>query len=106
MVPTPIVWMTAGLLADGWSPCSPTHTGHTISRPSFVNHRAGKLSTSRMTFRSFRRMGEGMMAAVRNVLVVGGGIGGLTAGVALRQAGIAVDLIEINPSFSVYGVGI
>ena len=46
------------------------------------------------------------MAAVRNVLVIGGGIGGLTAGVALRQAGIQVDLIEINPSFSVYGVGI
>jgi 2-polyprenyl-6-methoxyphenol hydroxylase-like FAD-dependent oxidoreductase len=46
------------------------------------------------------------MTAVRNVLVIGGGIGGLTAGVALRQAGIQVDLIEINPSFSVYGVGI
>jgi 2-polyprenyl-6-methoxyphenol hydroxylase-like FAD-dependent oxidoreductase len=46
------------------------------------------------------------MAGVKNVLVIGGGIGGLTAGVALRQAGIAVDLIEVNPTFSVYGVGI
>jgi 2-polyprenyl-6-methoxyphenol hydroxylase-like FAD-dependent oxidoreductase len=46
------------------------------------------------------------MPAIRNVLVIGGGIGGLTAGVALRQAGIDVDLVEINPSFSVYGVGI
>jgi len=46
------------------------------------------------------------MAAVKKVLVIGGGIGGLTAGVALRQAGVDVDLIEINPSFSVYGVGI
>lgn len=46
------------------------------------------------------------MAAIERVLVVGGGIGGLTAGVALRQAGIAVDLVEINPEFSVYGVGI
>lgn len=46
------------------------------------------------------------MTAVNKVLVVGGGIGGLTAGVALRQAGIDVDLIEVNPQFSVYGVGI
>ena len=28
------------------------------------------------------------MAAVRKVLVIGGGIGGLTAGIALRQAGV------------------
>jgi 2-polyprenyl-6-methoxyphenol hydroxylase-like FAD-dependent oxidoreductase len=46
------------------------------------------------------------MAAVKKVLVIGGGIGGLTAGIALRQAGVDVDLIEINPAFSVYGVGI
>lgn len=46
------------------------------------------------------------MALVQKVLVIGGGIGGLTAGVALRRVGIAVDLIEINPAFSVYGVGI
>lgn len=46
------------------------------------------------------------MATVSRVLVVGGGIGGLTAGVALRQQEIAVDLIEINPNLNVYGVGI
>ena len=46
------------------------------------------------------------MPAIRNALVIGGGIGGLTAGVALRQAGIDVDLVEISPNFSVYGVGI
>lgn len=46
------------------------------------------------------------MPAIRNALVIGGGIGGLTAAVALRQAGIEVDLIEKNPNFSVYGVGI
>jgi 2-polyprenyl-6-methoxyphenol hydroxylase-like FAD-dependent oxidoreductase len=46
------------------------------------------------------------MPAVSKVLVVGGGIGGLTAAVALRQQGIAVDLIEIKPDLSVYGVGI
>src|SRR5882757_1870319 len=46
------------------------------------------------------------MAAIEKALVVGGGIGGLTAGVALRRSGIAVDLIEIKPDLSVYGVGI
>ncbi len=46
------------------------------------------------------------MAVVRNALVVGGGIGGLTASVALRQAEIGVDLIELHPEFRVYGVGI
>lgn len=46
------------------------------------------------------------MAAVEKALVIGGGIGGLTAAVALRQAQVDVDLIEVNPTFNVYGVGI
>src|SRR5258708_39909453 len=46
------------------------------------------------------------MPAVSKILVVGGGIGGLAAAVALRRHGIAVDLIEIKPDLSVYGVGI
>jgi len=33
------------------------------------------------------------MPVVSKALIVGGGIGGLTAGVALRRAGIAADLI-------------
>lgn len=46
------------------------------------------------------------MAGIAKVLVVGGGIGGLTAAVAMRKKGIAVDLVEVNPDHSVYGVGI
>lgn len=46
------------------------------------------------------------MAAISKALVIGAGIGGLTAGIALRQSGIDVDLVEIQPAFSVYGVGI
>jgi 2-polyprenyl-6-methoxyphenol hydroxylase-like FAD-dependent oxidoreductase len=46
------------------------------------------------------------MTAIQNALVVGGGIGGLTAAVALRQQGIDVDLVEIMPTMKVYGVGI
>ncbi len=40
------------------------------------------------------------------VLVLGAGIGGLGASVALRQRGFDVDLVEIKPAMSVYGVGI
>ncbi|HEY2278710.1 MAG TPA: FAD-dependent monooxygenase [Streptosporangiaceae bacterium] len=40
------------------------------------------------------------------VLVVGAGIGGLGAAIALRQRGFAVDVVEIKPELSVYGVGI
>ncbi len=45
------------------------------------------------------------MQALR-VLVVGGGIGGLTAAIALRRRGHAVTVIERDPCWSVYGVGI
>jgi 2-polyprenyl-6-methoxyphenol hydroxylase-like FAD-dependent oxidoreductase len=40
------------------------------------------------------------------VLVVGGGIGGLSTAIALRQRGVDVDVVEINPKWDVYGVGI
>jgi 2-polyprenyl-6-methoxyphenol hydroxylase-like FAD-dependent oxidoreductase len=42
----------------------------------------------------------------RNVLVVGGGIGGLTAAIALCRKGFSVQIVERDPSWSVYGVGI
>jgi 2-polyprenyl-6-methoxyphenol hydroxylase-like FAD-dependent oxidoreductase len=40
------------------------------------------------------------------ILVIGGGIGGLTAAIALRQHGHRVTVIERDPDWSVYGVGI
>lgn len=40
------------------------------------------------------------------ILVIGGGIGGLTSAIALRQAGHRVTVIERDPDWSVYGVGI
>lgn len=46
------------------------------------------------------------MSSVTKVLVVGGGIGGLTAAVAFRRYGVAVDLVELKPDHNVYGVGI
>ena len=46
------------------------------------------------------------MSPVEKVLVVGGGIGGLSATIALRRAGYDVDVVERNPAWDVYGVGI
>ena len=41
-----------------------------------------------------------------DILVIGGGIGGLTAAIALRRKGHQVTVIEKDPDWSVYGVGI
>lgn len=46
------------------------------------------------------------MAAAKRVLVVGGGVGGLTAAIGLRQRGVDVDLVEIKQPWTVHGVGI
>jgi 2-polyprenyl-6-methoxyphenol hydroxylase-like FAD-dependent oxidoreductase len=46
------------------------------------------------------------MAAVEKVLIIGGGIGGLSTAIALRRADIEVDLVEINEAWSVYHAGI
>jgi 2-polyprenyl-6-methoxyphenol hydroxylase-like FAD-dependent oxidoreductase len=40
------------------------------------------------------------------VLVIGGGIGGLSTTLALRREGVAVDVVERDPEWGVYGVGI
>ncbi|MBO9580445.1 MAG: FAD-dependent oxidoreductase [Sphingobium sp.] len=40
------------------------------------------------------------------VLIIGAGIGGLTSAVALRRKGFQVDMIEKDPEWNVYGVGI
>jgi 2-polyprenyl-6-methoxyphenol hydroxylase-like FAD-dependent oxidoreductase len=46
------------------------------------------------------------MTVVKNVLVVGGGIGGLSAAVALKQKGIDAEIVELNERWQVYHVGI
>src|SRR5256885_16856733 len=46
------------------------------------------------------------MSEVRRVLVVGGGVGGLTAATAFAQRGIEAVLIERRPAFDVPGVGL
>jgi 2-polyprenyl-6-methoxyphenol hydroxylase-like FAD-dependent oxidoreductase len=46
------------------------------------------------------------MSRIASVLVVGGGIGGLCTAVSLRRRGVEVRVVEINPRWDVYGVGI
>ncbi|MHA6195776.1 FAD-dependent oxidoreductase [Pseudomonas wadenswilerensis] len=46
------------------------------------------------------------MGDINKVLIVGGGIGGLCAAIALRRKGVEVDLVEIKSEWTVYGVGI
>lgn len=43
---------------------------------------------------------------MQSVLIIGGGIGGLTAAIALRRKGFPVEIIERDPDWTVYGVGI
>jgi 2-polyprenyl-6-methoxyphenol hydroxylase-like FAD-dependent oxidoreductase len=43
---------------------------------------------------------------VKNVLIVGGGIGGMTAALSLARCGVAVTLIDSDPNWRVYGAGI
>lgn len=46
------------------------------------------------------------MAKVKKVLIVGGGIGGLSLAIALRNRGIDTTIVEIKKVWTVYGVGI
>lgn len=46
------------------------------------------------------------MSSIKKVLIVGGGIGGLSLGIALRKANIDAEIVEIHKEFNVYGVGI
>ena len=46
------------------------------------------------------------MARVNKVLIVGGGIGGLSLASGLRNRGIEVELVEVKKEWTVYGVGI
>lgn len=46
------------------------------------------------------------MNTVGKILIVGGGIGGLCAAIALRRKGVEVDLVELKTEWVVYGVGI
>ena len=43
---------------------------------------------------------------MNKVLVVGGGIAGMSAAIRLREEGVKVDLLDKDPNWSVYGTGL
>ncbi|ASR50211.1 MAG: FAD-dependent monooxygenase [Blastomonas fulva] len=46
------------------------------------------------------------IGSITKALVVGGGIGGMAAAISLAERGVAVELIDIDPEWRVYGAGI
>jgi 2-polyprenyl-6-methoxyphenol hydroxylase-like FAD-dependent oxidoreductase len=46
------------------------------------------------------------MNNVKSVLIVGGGIAGMTAAIRFAEEGAAVELIDLDPDWRVYGAGI
>lgn len=47
-----------------------------------------------------------MRTPLRRALIVGGGIGGMSAALELRRLGVDVDLLDLDPHWRVYGAGI
>ena len=47
-----------------------------------------------------------MMAALDKLLIVGGGIAGMALAIGLKRAGIRSEIVEINPHWTVAGLGI
>jgi 2-polyprenyl-6-methoxyphenol hydroxylase-like FAD-dependent oxidoreductase len=46
------------------------------------------------------------MAEMKKVLIVGGGIAGMASAIRFAEAGVSVDLIDLDPEWRVYGAGI
>src|SRR5688572_4348195 len=46
------------------------------------------------------------MAAASRILIVGGGIGGMSTAIRLARQGVVADLVDLDPAWRVYGAGI
>jgi 2-polyprenyl-6-methoxyphenol hydroxylase-like FAD-dependent oxidoreductase len=46
------------------------------------------------------------LAGSPKVLIVGGGVGGMSCAICMCRAGMQVDLVEIDPNWKIYGAGI
>ncbi|MDE1915323.1 MAG: FAD-dependent monooxygenase [Sphingomonadales bacterium] len=47
-----------------------------------------------------------IISSVQEALIVGGGIGGMAAAIALSERGVKVEIIDLDPQWRVYGAGI
>jgi 2-polyprenyl-6-methoxyphenol hydroxylase-like FAD-dependent oxidoreductase len=63
-------------------------------------HKPRKLSEIR------NQKSEIKMSSIKKVLIIGGGLGGLSLGIALRRVGIDAEIVELKSEFNIYGVGI
>ncbi len=46
------------------------------------------------------------ISSISSALIVGGGIGGMATAIGLAERGVAVELIDLDPEWRVYGAGI
>jgi 2-polyprenyl-6-methoxyphenol hydroxylase-like FAD-dependent oxidoreductase len=46
------------------------------------------------------------LSSIATALIVGGGVAGMSCAIQMRKAGIAVDLIDMDPEWRIYGAGI
>ncbi|WJS99659.1 FAD-dependent monooxygenase [Novosphingobium humi] len=46
------------------------------------------------------------ISSVQEALIVGGGIGGMAAAIALSERGVKVEIVDLDPEWRVYGAGI
>lgn len=61
---------------------------------------------SRAALGTSRRMARENISSVQEALIVGGGIGGMAAAIALAERGVKVEIIDLDPQWRVYGAGI
>lgn len=63
------------------------------------------LNTAKSPRICFHGQGE-IVSQLKSVLVVGGGIAGMSCAIQMRKAGIAVDIVDLDPDWRVFGAGI
>jgi 2-polyprenyl-6-methoxyphenol hydroxylase-like FAD-dependent oxidoreductase len=47
-----------------------------------------------------------LVTSIRKLLIVGGGIAGMSLAIALRDSGISAEIVELDPGWSALGIGI
>lgn len=76
-----------------------------LTIPSKKNIDSTTISKIRASLLTDRRKMH-LVKAVRRVLIVGGGITGMSLAICLQRAGVATELVELNANWGTYGAGI
>ena len=98
----PVHWVPAGVEHDV---PQPVNAGFDDGGVPAGRRRSGSRARAGGSVQSVGAARGGLMAAVRNVLIVGGGPSGLTAATTLRNAGIQADIVEVNDQLRPLGSG-